>query len=120
MRDTYPKIIEDENNTSSLCVNLGETDKPTWFLPKHLWGFPNQLYKQKLTGDQTTKMLEHASLQPEQNRYAILTDGLRALGITRNANGTASVPSVLSNSGVSLTPKMLEVPARQSPSPVIA
>lgn len=117
MRDTYPNIIKDKGSPSPFCVNLGETGKPTWFLPEHLWVLPNQVYRPKLTGDQTTKMLEHASLQPEQNRHAILTDGIGALGITPNDDGIARVPKALRDSGISLTPKMLEVPARQSPSP---
>lgn len=116
---TYGNIVRGENTQ---CVNVGSEQRPTWFLAEHLFVLPNQRYKFKLDGVQTKKMIDQASQRPEVNREAILKEGLRAIGILPSGQSTPTtrLPMALRSSGINIDPRMLRLPARLSPQPVIS
>ncbi|KAK3111728.1 hypothetical protein LTR53_012710 [Teratosphaeriaceae sp. CCFEE 6253] len=92
------------------AVNVG-ADEPNqkYYLATQLHVVCDQIYRRKLDGNQTSNMIFVARRRPEENRTAILTEGLRSLTLT----GTAQMPT-LGGLGITVSRDMLSVPARRA------
>ncbi|OQO10157.1 hypothetical protein B0A48_04514 [Cryoendolithus antarcticus] len=110
----HPSMLQ-YARTDSWVVNVGSTDRPTWILADLLYVIPGQQYKRKLLGNQTAAMIKEAQIEPEPNRSAILTEGLRALGLRKD--GQTTTPAALSGCGISVDTRNLQLPARVAPQP---
>ncbi|KAF2817716.1 Piwi-domain-containing protein [Mytilinidion resinicola] len=99
------------------CINLGDKEKgkESWFPPECLRLLPYQPYNRVLPANLTSAMLDAACRKPDENRHAIIEEGLPALGIdpSRNAS-TASDDSLFK-----VDPAMLSVPTRILTRPTI-
>ncbi|KAF2502246.1 Piwi-domain-containing protein [Lophium mytilinum] len=99
------------------CVNLGGKDekKEAWFPPESLRLLPYQPYNRLLPANLTSAMLDAACRKPEENRHAIIEEGLPALGI--DPSGAASPAG--DDSLFKVDPAMLSVPSRILAKPTI-
>ena len=62
-------------------LNVGSTNKPTYYPAELVEIMPGQVVKAKLTGKETTEMLGFACRSPYANAFSITTDGRETLGL---------------------------------------
>ncbi|KAL8994519.1 MAG: hypothetical protein Q9188_007044 [Gyalolechia gomerana] len=86
-------------------TNFGSDAKPIWIPAELGIVLPGQVYKGKLSDDQTSKMLRIAARDPAENARRLVGTGAQVIGIQANN-------PKLSAFGVSIDTKMIVVPAR--------
>jgi len=91
-------------------VNVGNKNKAIWVPAEICEILPKQPFKGKLSAEQTRKMLDIATLAPNQSQGEIMQNGLKALGISPLIGALQSV-------GVEIGGEMATVPGRILPSP---
>ncbi|KAK1972031.1 piwi domain-containing protein [Colletotrichum sublineola] len=91
-------------------VNLGSRDKPMFFPAEQCTIMPGQAVRSKLTGDETTVMLDFACRSPFANAMSLTIDSCSALGFDSD---------LLSGFGLEVDKKLLTVTGRElAPPPV--
>ncbi len=95
-------------------IDVGTAEKAT-YLPVELCRvLPGQMYKRKLTDDETAEMIRYAARPPQENAVQIMERGLGVVGIF----GSKKNP-VHDAFGLRVEPKMITVNARILASPKI-
>ena len=91
-------------------VKISGVEVPIWIPPEECRLVPGQSYGKKLTGQQTTAMLEFAALPPAENARRIVSEAARVLGLTANNQS-------LYDFGVKVDNKMIVVNGRKLKEP---
>ncbi len=95
-------------------IDVGTAEKAT-YLPVELCRvLPEQMYRRKLTDDETAEMIKYAARPPQENAVSIMNRGLGVVGIFGNKNNL-----VHDAFGLKVEPRMITVNARILASPKI-
>ncbi|KAH6678808.1 eukaryotic translation initiation factor 2C 3 [Plectosphaerella plurivora] len=92
-------------------VNLGTRDRPMYFPAERCTIVAGQSTRAKLSGDETTAMLQFACRAPFDNAVSITTSGREALGLDNDP--------VLERFGVKIDKQLLTVRGRELNPPVV-
>lgn len=92
-------------------VNLGTRDRPMFFPAEQCTIIAGQAVRSKLTGEETTAMLDFACRSPFANAISLTVDSCTALGFEENT---------LKNFGLSVDKKLLTVSGRELQSPPVS
>lgn len=103
-----------------ICVNTSGTQagRECWFLSDQLEVIQGQIYRKtldRLGPDMTAAMIAAATKDPSENQNSIESWGMPALGF---AQGLPD-PALLTNAGIRVNRRMIDVPSRQIPSPKV-
>ncbi|KAF2658629.1 Piwi-domain-containing protein [Lophiostoma macrostomum CBS 122681] len=120
--DLIPAIT----NSNCLCINLGDTSKPSWFPAETLEILPEQIFKIELPPDSQSRMINIARKQPGESRRIIAENGLELLGLKPGPTGSPEASGfwigadgVGQVTGMRPSSEMLGIPFRQIQPPVI-
>ncbi|KAK7433694.1 piwi domain-containing protein [Colletotrichum acutatum] len=91
-------------------VNLGTASKPMFFPAERCLIAAGQAVRSKLTGDETTVMLDFACRSPFANAISLERDSAAALGLDE---------SMLGEFGITVDKRLLTVAARELPAPMV-
>lgn len=91
---------------------IGGREVPCWIPAEECQLVPGQPYSRKLSGQETTAMLEFAALPPAENARRIVAEAARVLGLDLNNKR-------LPNFGVRVNNKMIVVEGRKLKEPSI-
>lgn len=85
-----------------------------YYLARQLNIVADQPFRQKLSHGMTSKMIDFAGQGPPQLRSAIMSEGMPALQLHAK-----TMPPMLQNLGIKISPNMLSLPARRLPAPKV-
>ncbi|KAF7986868.1 hypothetical protein HWV62_12604 [Athelia sp. TMB] len=89
----------------------GPNSKRPTYIPAELCEIEHgESYRNKLDGDETANMIKYAAQRPGVNADAIVNRGPRTLGLNEPV-------SPISGFGITISPEMAAIPARQLPAP---
>lgn len=94
-------------------VRIGGEEVPIWVPPEECRLVPGQPYGQKLTGQQTTSMLEFAALPPAENARRIVSEGGRTLKLNLGNQNLFNFGLKVDNSMIVVNGRKLEKPGIQ-------
>jgi eukaryotic translation initiation factor 2C len=92
-------------------LNLGTNDNPRFYPAEHCRILPGQPIRSRLTGEETTVMLNFACRSPFANARSIVTDGRGILGYENNP--------VLRSFGLSVDKNLITVHGRELQAPTV-
>ncbi|EXF86238.1 piwi domain-containing protein [Colletotrichum fioriniae PJ7] len=91
-------------------VNLGTANKPMFFPAERCTIAAGRAVSSKLTGDETTAMLDFACRSPSANAISLERGCVAALGLDE---------PILGVFGITIDKRLLTVPARELPAPMV-
>ncbi|KAH9842269.1 Protein argonaute-3 [Teratosphaeria destructans] len=110
LKARYPKVERDGKIVEA--VHPDDVGKEKWIPAVFLELDPNQPFTYKLSPFHMEKMLEAAQHHAAETQHLIDMEGIQVLGL-RQTHGLTSL-------GLEIVPKLLQIPARFLPSPMIA
>ncbi|KAK5124785.1 hypothetical protein LTR85_001498 [Meristemomyces frigidus] len=113
IRQKYPNV--QRAPPDQLAVNVGSRPpNHKYYLAQNLDVLGDQIYRQKLPSHLVASMISVARRRPDQNRAAILHEGLTSLRLHQHP-----APPMLNVLGITVSRDMLSVPARRADVPTV-